>query len=250
MDTGVDRTHPALHDRWRGLNHPVSECWMDALGGSQAGPTDTHGHGTHTMGTMCGREFLNNGDTLTVGAAPDAEWIACNAINQGVGSPFDQDVLDAYQWFADPDGNVNTTEDLPDVIQNSWGVTSTMPGYTACFATWNTAITNCEAAGPVVTWSAGNEGPSGTTCVRRRRSSFPRRTSSRWARPIFPRSIAPYPIAGFSSRGPSGCAPNTNAIKPEISAPGVSVYSAQPGGGYRSWTARPWRVRTSPALWR
>ena len=40
----------------------------------------------------------------------------------------------------------------------------------------------------------------------------------------------PYPIADFSSRGPSDCP--GNEIKPEVSAPGVDVYSSEPGGIY------------------
>jgi len=41
------------------------------------------------------------------------------------------------------------------------------------------------------------------------------------------------PIAGFSSLGPSNCGPNgETVIKPEVVAPGVSVRSSIPGGGY------------------
>ncbi len=44
----------------------------------------------------------------------------------------------------------------------------------------------------------------------------------------------PYPIASFSSRGPHAAATWSPAlkIKPEVSAPGVDVYSSVPGGGY------------------
>jgi hypothetical protein len=234
LDTGVDGTHPALHDRWRGLTHPHAECWLDVLGTGTQTPNDGGGHGTHTMGTMTGRAFLPNGDTLTIGAAPDAEWIACNAINQGVGSPFTQDVLDAFQWLADPDGDSTTVADSPDVVHNSWGVTTSMPGYGACFNNWNTAILNCEAAGTVVTWSAGNEGPSAQTL--RSPATFelsPTDMFSIGAVDLSADSTPPYPIAGFSSRGPSGCAPNTNAIKPEVVAPGVHVISSVPGTGYQ-----------------
>ncbi|MBU1636886.1 carboxypeptidase regulatory-like domain-containing protein, partial [bacterium] len=44
---------------------------------------------------------------------------------------------------------------------------------------------------------------------------------------------APYPIASFSSRGPTQCTPySPDNIKPEISAPGVNIYSSVPGGSY------------------
>ena len=230
-DTGVDGQHDALQSRWRGTHAPHGECWLDLLGGGGDTPTDFGSHGTHVMGTICGRE-INGNDTITVGSAPLAEWIATNPINQGVGGGFNQDILDAYEWFADPDGDPETLEDLPDVIQNSWGVYDIMPGYTECFELWNTAITNCEAAGPVITWSAGNESTSGL----RSPAIF-----SLSATQIFAVAAvnatdfgAPYPLADFSSQGPTPCTPAIpDNIKPEIAAPGVNVYSSIPGDQYQ-----------------
>lgn len=228
-DTGVDGTHPALASRWRGTVAPAAECWRDALGGGTTFPSDGNGHGTHVMGTITGRE-ISGVDTNTVGSAPNAMWIADNAINQGVSSDFDNDIIDAYQWFADPDGNINTMDDVPDVIQNSWGVFTGL-GYAQCYDFWNTVVTNCEAAGPVITWSAGNEGTSGLRSPA---------IYSLNAYQIFSVGAvdatnysAPYPLASFSSQGPTPCTPaSPDNIKPEICAPGVDVYSSIPGGGY------------------
>ncbi|MBK6765727.1 MAG: S8 family serine peptidase [bacterium] len=230
-DTGVDGAHPALASRWRGLTEPASECWRDALGGGTTFPSDGNGHGTHVMGTITGREF-SGGDTNTVGSAPNARWIATNSINQGVSGDFDNDIIADYQWFADPDGNPGSLDDVPDVIQNSWGVFTGL-GYAQCFDLWNTVITNCEAAGPVITWSAGNESTSGLRSPA---------IYSLNAYQIFSVGAvdatnfgAPYPLAGFSSQGPTPCTPaSPDNIKPEISAPGVNVYSSIPGGGYSS----------------
>ncbi|MBK6766529.1 MAG: S8 family serine peptidase [bacterium] len=246
-DTGVDGTHPALASRWRGNFAPVAECWRDAAGLGHATPQDGNGHGTHVMGTMTGRA-ISGSDTNTVGSAPNARWIASNTINQGTGTNFDNDVIADYQWFANPDGNINTTEDLPDVIQNSWGVHSGFAGYTQCDTRWNTFILNCEAAGPVVTWSAGNEASSGlrTPAIH-----------SMSAYQIFSvgavdaqDGLPPYPIASFSSLGPTPCTPaSPDNIKPEISAPGVNIYSSVPGGGYDGVPTQglPWPDRTSRA---
>ena len=226
LDTGVDGTHPALAARWRGNFAPASECWHDAVGFGDATPADHHYHGTHTMGTMCG---LAPNDTI--GVAPGALWIADNSINQNAGNAFDSDILNAFQWFADPDGNPATLDDVPDVVQNSWGINEGFGGnYVDCDSRWWAAIDNCEAAGVCVTWSAGNEGPGGTSL---------RSPSDRAASPYNTFSVGatlhspPYTIASFSSRGPSGCG-GPYAMKPEISAPGVSIYSAQPGGGYQN----------------
>ncbi|MCB9357911.1 MAG: S8 family serine peptidase [Calditrichaeota bacterium] len=232
-DTGVDGTHPALASRWRGNFAPAAECWRDALGSAPSFPADGNGHGTHVMGTITGREFEGDGDINTVGSAPNARWIATNSINQGVSGDFDNDIIADYQWFADPDGNPGTLDDVPDVIQNSWGVFTGL-GYAQCFDFWNTVITNCEAAGPVITWSAGNESTSGLRSPA---------IYSLNAYQIFSvgavdatNFTAPYPLASFSSQGPTPCTPaSPDNIKPEISAPGVDVYSSVPGGGYNGF---------------
>lgn len=229
MDTGVDGTHPALASRWRGNHAPHEECWLDVLGTNFDTPHAAGSHGTHTMGTMCGTGSATS-NVDTVGVAPGAEWIAMNAIG-GFGADFDSDVLEGYQWFADPDDDPETVDDVPDVIQNSWGVYGGFPGYSDCYEVWNEAILACEAAGTVVTFSAGNEGPN----LYSHRSpaniaidsvtffSIGSVNANNWPG-------TPHPISGFSSRGPSDC--DSSAIKPEVVAPGEDVYSTLPGNTY------------------
>jgi subtilisin family serine protease len=231
LDTGVDGTHPALASRWRGLHEPVSECWLNLIGGAPNFPVDGYGHGTHTMGTMTG---LGASTQDTIGVAWGALWIATDPINQGAspGGEFDNDVTAAFQWFADPDGNPNTTDEVPDVVQNSWGVNEGF-GYPDCDSRWWTVIDNAEAAGVCVTWSAGNEGSGAGTL----RSPADRATTLTNCFSVGAVDATnynwPYPIASWSSRGPSGCnVPAGNKIKPEVVAPGVQVYSSVPGGGY------------------
>ena len=227
-DTGVDGNHPALSDRWRGNWHPASECWLNLIGGHPDFPYDGYGHGTHVMGTECG---LGAATDDTVGVAWNALWIATDPINQGVGSEFDNDIITAYQWFADPDGDPETNDDVPDVVQNSWRINEGFGGdYTDCDSRWWAAIDNCEASGVVSTWSAGNEGSGAQTIGSPAdRITSPTNTYSVGAVDATNYDY-PYPIAGFSSRGPSGCDGVT--MKPEVSAPGVDVYSCIPGGGY------------------
>lgn len=229
-DTGVDGNHPALSSRWRGTVAPASECWRDALGTAPNFPSDGNGHGTHVMGTITGRAISGN-DTNTVGGAPNALWIATNSINQGTGAAFDNDIIADYQWFADPDGDPGSLDDVPDAIQNSWGVNQNFSGYTQCDTRWNTFILNCEAAGPVVSWSAGNEGSSGhrTPAIHSINAYQIFSVGAVDAQDGLP----PFPIASFSSLGPTPCVPAVpDNFKPEISAPGVNVYSSVPGGGY------------------
>jgi subtilisin family serine protease len=235
LDTGVDGYHPALQDRWRGNNgHPWQECWHDVVDLHTSYPNDdVSGHGTHVAGTLTGLGVAT-GDT--VGVAWGSQWIAANAIRQGVGPEFNFDVFECLQWFADPDGNANTVDDVPDVLLNAWGVAEYL-GYPDCDNRWWPAIDNCEAAGIVLVWTAGGDGPDPGTV----RSPGDRATTVYNCFSVgsvdAAHSAFPYPIAYFSSRGPSGCAvPDPLGIKPEAVAPGVDIYSSYPGGTYQVWS--------------
>ncbi len=229
LDTGVDGTHPALADRYRGNHAPAGECWLDVINEDTDFPIDFNDHGTHTTGTMAGVA-----EDDTIGVAWRAEWIACNAIDQVVNPGFDNDILNAIEWFTDPDGDPTTVDDVPDVVQNSWGISENFGGdYVDCDSRWWVVIDNCEAAGVFLCWSAGNDGPNPRTV----RSPADRATTLYNAFSVGAVDATnhewPYPIANFSSRGPTGCAVAApNRIKPEVVAPGVAVYSSVPGGDY------------------
>jgi hypothetical protein len=234
FDTGVDGAHPALAERWRGADGtvPWQECWLDLLGTATQFPVDSYGHGTHTMGTMIG---LGAATGDTIGVAWGAKWIAANPCGQNGmhGGPFENDALTAFQWFADPDGDSETIADVPDVVENSWGTRPSL-GYPPCFDLWWQVMDNCEAAGVVLVFSGGNEGPgSGTMGSPADRPTTIYNAFSVGAVDATHYEF-PYPIASWSSRGPSTCtgAPPENLIKPEVVAPGVNVYSSVPGGGY------------------
>lgn len=231
-DSGVDGAHPALAARWRGAHgHPAGECWLDLLGGQPNFPYDAHGHGTHVMGTMTGLGIAT-GDTI--GVAWNAQWIATNPILQELGTQFDNDVIRALEWLVDPDGDPETIADVPDVIENSWRVSEDYGhGYVDCDSRWWEVIDHCEAAGIVTVWVAGNEGPAPETIGSPADRALTLTDAfSVGAIDAF-HSGFPYPLAYDSSRGPTGCnVPAERKIKPEVSAPGVSIYSSVPGGGY------------------
>ena len=82
IDTGVNGNHVALAGRWRGVNGgTVAESWFDPVYKSTF-PADNiggvAGHGTGTMGVMCGASLVTND---TVGVAIEAQWIAARAID-------------------------------------------------------------------------------------------------------------------------------------------------------------------------
>ncbi len=224
IDTGVDGNHPALAQRWRGNFAPASECWYDAAEmGSPDFPVDAREHGTHTMGTMTGQA-----PGESIGVAPGALWIAANAIVLSVGEVLDNAILSSLEFMADPDKDPTTIEDVPVVVSNSWGVNESYAGYFDCDSRWWDAIDNCEAAGVLLVWAAGNEGQSfGTMRSPADRATNPYNCFSVGAT----NTADPPEMAGFSSSGPSGCG-GAFAIKPEVSAPGLSIRSSVPGGGY------------------
>ena len=219
FDTGVEGTHPALSDKWRGNHASLSAAWFSAVS-PNVGPIDNVGHGTHTMGVMVGAV-----DADTFGVAPQAEWIAGGVIDQGKTLPATlNDILEAFEWALNPDGNEVTTDDVPDVILNSWGVPKGL--FTPCDNLFTGAIANVEAAGIVTVFSAGNEGPAEMTL---------RYPADMATTPINTFSVGAVDnnrlIASFSSRGPSSC--DHNQKKPEVVAPGVSIRSSYKGGTYK-----------------
>ena len=225
IDTGVHPNHPALNFKWRGNHVPSNQAWFDPVGGTTV-PSDCDGHGSHTMGTMVGWS-PTTGDT--VGVAPDAEWIAAKTI---CSSPHTSNSVAAFQWAIDPDGNPLTITDMPDVISNSWydpDVTN------ECSGIYKTTLDAVEAAGIAVVFSAGNSGSGASTITK------PKNINTNNVNVMCTAAIdgVSYlggntnPIASFSSRGPSTCGGTGSLlIKPEVSAPGVSVRSSGSATGY------------------
>lgn len=220
FDTGINGTHPALASKWRG-NHgaAAAACWF-APHVTDSIPNDNVGHGSHVMGIMVGSTA-----TDTIGVAPGAQWISAAVIDQGVSfSATIADILSAFDWVLDPDGDTLTTSDVPDVICNSWGVPKGVFG--SCDNTFWQAIDNVEAAGIVTIFAAGNEGPNAMTMRNPGdRASSPLNTLSVGA--IDPTTDV---VADFSSRGPATC--DGVSIKPELVAPGVNIYSSYKDGTY------------------
>jgi len=212
-DTGVDGNHPALAWRWRGNHVPWNWAWK----GTGSFPSDSDDHGTHTMGTLTGLDTLTQD---TIGVAFEAEWMAAS---------FSVSSISAFQWAMNPDGNTSTTDDMPDVISNSWGIQNSTGGCRQ--STYASIFNSVEAAGIAIVFSAGNEG-SGSQTITGPKNINTNLVNS-WATGNIDGNTATYPIRSSSSRGPSGCGGTGSLlIKPEAVAPGTNVRSSVPGGGY------------------
>gem|GEM_PF-1186904 len=218
LDTGIDPSHPALAGNFSGF-------FFDGVNG-RTNPYDDHGHGTHVSGTLAGGDGPGP-FTEDIGIAYNAQIVSAKGFDAS-GTGEDQWVLACFQWFIElkADSGVNIV-----VVSNSWG---------------STDRTNLTYWNPVLQWrqfdivpvfASGNSGPSSETAGIP--GNYPTVIS-------VGATASNDDIAYFSSRGP---APSQNPwndqqywsrndwnyIKPDISAPGVSVRSSTPGGGYDSW---------------
>lgn len=233
QDTGYQWDHPALVVQYRGwdgssANHNYH--WHDAIRGdvnttpgnpcgfNSPVPCDDDGHGTHTMGTMVG----DDGATNQIGVAPGARWIGCRNMEQGAGTP--ATYTECFQWFVEPTDltGANPNSDFaPDVINNSW----TCPASEGCTDpnALLAVVANTRAAGIVVVAAAGNSGPSCSTIGQ--------------PPAIYDASFTVGAtdlndtIASFSGRGPV-TVDGSSRLKPDVTAPGVSIRSSVPYDSY------------------
>ena len=224
-DTGVDPTHPAIKHQYYGNFVPEAQAWYPnpfAQNQQGRGPFDCSNHGTHVTGTVLGLDRENRD---TIGVAFNANWIG-GAILCGVGTA---DNIGAFEWAVDPDGNDNTTADMPDVINNSWYDPSL--DEKDCNSIYVPILQTLELVGVAVVFSAGNEGPDPMTITQPHNININEVNS--FTVGALNGNTPAFPIASFSSRGPSHCeGEGSLKIKPEVSAPGVSVRSCVPGNGY------------------
>jgi serine protease AprX len=218
QDTGYDWTHPALKSHYRGWDGQSADHdynWHDAWDDA-AVPFDDDTHGTHTMGIVLG----DDGGRNRTGVAPGAQWIGCRNMRRGYGNPASyaecmEFFIAPYPHGGDPfeGGDVSMA---PHVVNNSWGC----PYWEGCSPdTLQVAVEALRSAGIMMVVSVGNEGPACET------ANIPPANYDA----VFSVGATTDDgrIVSFSSRGPVD-----GMIKPDVTAPGESVRSSVPGGGY------------------
>lgn len=231
IDSGVSLTHPALTRNYYGNKVGDALAWYNPLG--IKAPFDCDEHGTHVTGVTVGMQ-LSNRDTF--GVAINAEWMGSPAVDGGtVGGTcvFDVDDLDAWQWALDPDGNSQTTDDMPDVINGSYGREPEDFFSSLCTSgLTRQRLEALEAASITFVQSAGNYGPGDSTMGAYKNINVTL-VNSFTVGAVNGGNIN-LPIMSYSSRGPSRCGETGGLrIKPEVSAPGHNVRSCIPNGGFK-----------------
>jgi subtilisin family serine protease len=286
QDTGMRWTHAALRTHYRGWGGTVAASdhnynWHDSVhakitgsdGGTPSGtaanscgynvvaPCDDQGHGTHTTGTTIGDDAGSGLGTGTnqVGVAPSAKWIGCRNMDAGNGRA--QTYTECFQFFLAPtrlDGSGADPTLRPHVMNNSWGCP--LAGELCPRTVLKTIVENSVASGIFVVASAGNDGSACSTV-----QDPPGIYEASFSVGAVSTSNTAPSLASFSSRG-TVTSDASNRMKPDISAPGVSVtsstrtsdtsYGSMQGTSMASphvvgtvallWSARPALVRDIP----
>ncbi len=213
-DSGVEWRHPALREQYPGGEGDHEYTWFDPWEGTSE-PTDTNGHGTHTTGTVVGQGGI--------GVAPGAQWIACRNLGRNLGNP--AYYLDCMQFLLAPhpqNGDPFAEGDPArgaHLTNNSWGC----PPEEGCDGeTLYIGVEHLRNAGQMFVVSAGNEGPGCSTV------GPPATADAAFS----VGAVGPGgEVTLFSSRGPV-LVDGSGRVKPDVTAPGASVLSSVPGGGY------------------
>jgi subtilisin family serine protease len=266
LDTGADVTHPDLDDRdfraWSSVGRP--EKVVDArnfVGGGcvpLAGANDGHGHGTHVAGIATGTGEgtpLSSDDGRYAGIAPDAE-LAVGKVLTDAGAGLNSDLLAAMEWAAMPEDSSPCAVGA-HVVNLSLGSESRPTRLnTGADVDLVSQMLNRLAVryGTVFVAAAGNSGPFIGSVLEAPGSAAQALSVSASAKDYdvnhddtlsgdacagyqHPPSATndcsagvgtqPSSISAFSSRGPSGDV----WLRPDLSAPGYNIVSAQAATG-------------------
>ena len=266
LDTGADVTHPDLDDRdfrrWSSVLNPRKV--VDArsfLGGGCAplvGASDGHGHGTHVAaiatGTGEGSPLPEDNGRYT-GIAPDAE-LAVGKVLTDAGAGLNSDLLAAMEWAALPAGStpcsigahvvnlslgsesrparLNTGSDV-DLVSQMLNRLAVRYGTLFVAAAGNSgpflgsvleapgsAAQALSVGGSAKDWDVNHDDTlSGDTCAG---YQHPVSASNDCSAGV---GSQPPSLGSFSSRGPAGDV----WLKPDLSAPGYNIVSAQAATG-------------------
>ena len=219
LDTGVEYDHPAFSiDGKKGAkiaNFAEFDKNGDKVRQGTKMAIDDHGHGTHCAGIVVGGKESGR----WIGMAPDAKVIVGRVLPKGLGT--DVQILAGIEW---------AIESGADVISLSLGGLQLEP---SVLDTYTLSIITANERGIPVCVSVGNEG---------------QQTSSAPGNDLFAFTVGATDYedraAGFSG-GRTQMITESKFIdskdlpmvysKPDVSAPGVNVYSAIRRGKYEAW---------------
>lgn len=241
IDEGADLNHPGLNRNYRGFVDKNRVSFFDSQGGLgdtiPAKCADFNDHGTWVIGCAVGYDF---GRRDTIGVAPNGLWMSSplltgdNDPNSPTYDPGNcqqaaNSSTPALQWAIDPDGDPNTIEDMPDVVNMSFGFGALCSDDFNFTTAFQNRINALEAAGVAVIVAAGNAGPGAST------TGVPASSAISLVNSFAVGAVTQGSgIAGFSSRGPTTCTDSMGSleIKPEVVAPGQNIRTTSNGNTF------------------
>ena len=263
LDTGADVTHPDLDDRdfrrWSSLlNPPKVVDARNFVGGGclpLAGASDGHGHGTHVAGIATGTGEgtpLANDNGRYSGIAPDAE-LAVGKVLTDAGAGLNSDLLAAMEWAAMPAGSsscsigahvvnlslgsesrptrLNTGSDI-DLVSQMLNRLAVRYGTLFVAAAGNSGpFIGSVLEAPGAAAQALSVGGSAKNYDVNHDDTLSGDTCAGYQQGVNDCSAGvgtqPPSLSAFSSRGPAGDV----WLKPDLSAPGYNIVSAQAATG-------------------
>ena len=191
LDSGVDNTHPSLADAVKAF------ATVDLTGGFVEGSNgrDSHGHGTHTAGIICGRPQKET----SVGMAPEATLYAADITGTGALKR----LSGGLEWLLEKDVRIFPSQLASNLTIRFLQPLSTACGLAAYCPLWRSVTFRLEPA------------------------TRPAITATHWASA---RSTTRERVAN-SSCSQEFNAPPAYA-KPNVVAPGVDILSTRRNGGY------------------
>lgn len=215
LDTGVDPNHPSLKGKIAGFAEFDENGQITKQGIGKAYDSDSHG--THCCGTIVG----GNAGGRYIGMAPDAEILSGLVLPAGGGT--DVQILAGIDWAIENEANI---------ISMSLGGLSLAPDV---MDTYTLAIMNANRLGVPVVVAVGNEGAQ---------------TTGSPGNDYFAYTVGATDVedraAGFSG-GRTQIISESRYLrsdqlpfvysKPDVTAPGVNVYSSIPDNKYASYNS-------------
>ena len=194
LDTGIDGAHPMLEGA-------IEKATVFDLGGVEKRatnpPTDSGHHGTHTAGIIAGRPF----NQVKAGVAPGAKLLSAEVLEAGDSIAR---VLGGMEWALTNGARILN-------LSLGW------PTYTDCFLTIVDALRANECL-PVI--ATGNDGEGST------------RSPGNYAQSLSVGAVSQFGRVPTFSGSEVMNRPN-EPIVPDIVAPGVDIWSAAPGDGFK-----------------
>ena len=205
FDTGLDYTHPALLEAYKGGYDFVNE---------DSDPFDDNGHGTHVIGIAAAQPLENDTSQIITGVAPNASIYVYKVLDEQ-GQGYTSWFLSAFEQALDPNHDGNFSDHL-DIISISAG--NPEGSETDLLST---AAKQAVSIGITVVAAAGNDGPLLGTI-----------SSPAIAQGVIAvgASIDNEMVAPYSSRGDL----YSSVVKPNLVAPGNQIKSTWPNNQYKT----------------